>query len=183
MTLSKTAHSSMRGSIPRTTAHFSGPQACSTGILRWLGGARRRLRCGRRRLAQSPRHGMQRGQTLVEFSLVVSFLFLILFAIIDFSRVFFAYATMANGVREGARYAVVHPDATDTSDVEAAARAMMVVIGGDATVTVVYPDTVNNNVCIRRPCRVVVTATSDFDVWTPVIPSFQIVTRSTMHIE
>jgi Flp pilus assembly protein TadG len=132
--------------------------------------------------ASSRDHGAQ-GQTLVEFSLVVSFLFLILFGIIDFSRVFFAYATMANGVREGARYAVVHPNAEDTSAVEAAARAMMVVIGGEPTITVEYPDTVDSRVCIRRPCPVVVTATCDFDVWTPVIPRFTIETKSTMHIE
>jgi Flp pilus assembly protein TadG len=182
MTLSKTAHSCKCASILRTTARLSGPRACSTDILTRLGGARRRLRCGRRGPAQSPRHDMQRGQTLVEFSLVVSFLFLILFGIIDFSRVFFAYATMANGVREGARYAVVHPNAEDPSAVVAAARAM-VVIGGDATITVEYPDKVDKKVCIRRPCRVVVTATSDFDVWTPVIPRFTIVTQSTMHIE
>jgi Flp pilus assembly protein TadG len=125
----------------------------------------------------------ERGQTLVEFSMVVTVLFLILFGIVDFSRLFFAYATMANGVREGARYAVVHPDADDTSAVEAHARAMMVLIGGDATVTVSYPDTVNSAVCMRRPCRVVVSASSNLNVWTPIIPNVTIVAQSTMHIE
>lgn len=125
----------------------------------------------------------ERGQTLVEFSMVVTVLFLILFGIVDFSRLFFAYATMANGVREGARYAVVHPNAGDTSAVKAHARAMMVLIGGDAAVTVSYPDTVNSAVCMRRPCRVVVSASSDFNVWTPIIPNITIVAQSTMHIE
>jgi Flp pilus assembly protein TadG len=125
----------------------------------------------------------QRGQGIVEFALVVGFLFLLLFAIVDFSRLFFAYATMANGVREGARFAVVHPDADDTSAVEARALAMMVLIGGEATVSVTYPDTVDSAVCVRRPCKVVVVATSDFDVWTPIIPHLTIVAQSTMHIE
>ncbi|MDX9832728.1 MAG: pilus assembly protein [Anaerolineae bacterium] len=125
----------------------------------------------------------ERGQTLVEFSMVVTVLFLILFGIVDFSRLFFAYATMANGVREGARYAVVHPNAEDTSAVEEHARAMMVLIGGDATVTVSYPDTLNHAVCLRRPCKVVVRASSDFNVWTPIIPNITIVAQSTMHIE
>ena len=47
----------------------------------------------------------ERGQGLLEFAFVVAFLFLLIFAIIDFSRVFFGYATMSNGVREGARAA------------------------------------------------------------------------------
>ncbi|MFN2166149.1 MAG: TadE/TadG family type IV pilus assembly protein, partial [Anaerolineae bacterium] len=65
----------------------------------------------------------EKGQGLVEFALVALFVLLTLFAIIDFARVFFGYATMANGVREGARYAVVHPD--EEGDIKAAARAMM----------------------------------------------------------
>jgi Flp pilus assembly protein TadG len=136
-----------------------------------------------RRISASRDDGRQRGQTLVEFSLVVSFLFLILFAVVDFSRIFFAYATMANGVREGARFAVVHPNADDTSAVEARAHAMMVLIGDEATVTVTYPDTVDSVVCIRRPCKVVVSARSDFEVWTPIIPAMTIAVTSTMHIE
>ena len=55
----------------------------------------------------------ERGQGLLEFALVVVFLLLTMFGIIDFARVFFGYATMSNGVREGARYAIVHPDDLD----------------------------------------------------------------------
>ena len=50
------------------------------------------------------------GQGIVEFALVAGFLLLILFGIVDFSRLFFAYATMSHGVREGARYGIIHPD-------------------------------------------------------------------------
>jgi hypothetical protein len=130
----------------------------------------------------------EKGQALLEFSLVIGFLLLTMFAIIDFSRVFFSYATMANGVREGARYGIVHPG-QDTAILDQA-RAMMIVIGAEPTVTVTYPDVVpdpNNpnqtySYCPHL-CRVVVRAECDFDVWTPVIPSFQIVTQATMHIE
>ena len=51
----------------------------------------------------------ERGQGLLEFALVVVFLLIVMFGIIDFARIFFGYATMSNGVREGAHYAVVHP--------------------------------------------------------------------------
>lgn len=145
-----------------------------------------------RNTSQEARGQRQKGQTLVEFSLVIGFLLLLLFGIIDFSRLFFAYATMSNGVREGARMAIVNPgdDAGSIAAITAAAKSMMIIIGGDATVTVTYPDEVtdpNNpnqttNFCSHL-CRVVVEARSDFDVWTPIIPSFEIVTMATMHIE
>jgi Flp pilus assembly protein TadG len=125
----------------------------------------------------------EQGQGLLEFALVVGFLFLLIFAIIDFSRVFFGYATMSNGVREGARYAIVHP--SDQAGIKNAARAMMVLIGGEAEIDVSFPDTDEdgNPGCRDRRCRVVVTATSDFPVWTPVVPGFQMEARATMHIE
>jgi hypothetical protein len=130
----------------------------------------------------------EKGQSLIEFAMVIGFLLLVMFGIIDFSRLYFAYATMSNGVREGARYGIIHPG--DDAGIIAAAESMMVVIGGDVAVSVAYPDEApdpNNagkiyNYCPHL-CRVVVQAQSNFDVWTPVLPSFQIVTTSTMHIE
>lgn len=125
----------------------------------------------------------ERGQGLLEFALVIAFLLLVMFAIIDFSRLFFGYATMANGVREGARYAIVHPK--DDAGIEAAAHAMMVVIGAPVAVNITFPDADDdgNAGCRGRMCRVVVTATSDFPVWTPVLPNIEMVARATMHIE
>ena len=124
----------------------------------------------------------EKGQGLVEFALVALFVLLTLFAIIDFARVFFGYATMANGVREGARYAVVHPD--DPTGIENAARAMMLVLGEDVNVGIVFPDLDDDgNPCQASRCAVVVTATSDFSVWTPIVPSFTMAASATMHIE
>ena len=126
----------------------------------------------------------ERGQGILEFALVVLFLVLTMFAIIDFARVFFGYATMSNGVREGARYAVVHPG--EDGDIIAAAEAMMLVIGAPVVVQVSYPDMCDDGVtpnCQDRGKRVVVTAASDFDVWTPIVPSFAMEAQATMHIE
>jgi hypothetical protein len=124
----------------------------------------------------------ERGQATVEFALVITFLLLLLFGIVDFSRLFFAYATMSNGVREGARYGIVHPE--DTAGIEQHARAMMVLIGGQASITIEFPDTdAQDNARCSHYCRVVVRATSDFNVWTPIIPNLQIVAQATMHVE
>jgi hypothetical protein len=125
---------------------------------------------------------VERGQGLLEFALVISFLLLLLFGIIDFSRLFFTYATMSNGVREGARYGVVHPG-QDTAIIDHA-EAMMIIIGGTANVAVDYPVTdADGDPYCPHFCQVVVRAESTFDVWTPVIPTFPIVAQATMHIE
>jgi Flp pilus assembly protein TadG len=141
----------------------------------------------------------ERGQGLVEFALVALFLLLTMFAVIDFARVFFGYATMANGVREGARYAVVHPQ--DNTDILDAAEAMMFVLGASVEVTVTFPMTytsvptgtvedyvdLSGEQCSKTNrgsrCPVLVTAVSEFPVWTPVIPSFTMAASATMHIE
>jgi hypothetical protein len=90
---------------------------------------------------------------------------------------------MSNGVREGARYAIVHPN--DDAGIQAAAHAMMVVIGAPVTVNVTFPgmDNGDDAGCRGRECRVVVTATSDFPIWTPILPNISMVARATMHIE
>ncbi|HYU82295.1 MAG TPA: TadE/TadG family type IV pilus assembly protein [Candidatus Polarisedimenticolia bacterium] len=55
---------------------------------------------------------------IVEFAIVVPTLILVLVACLDFARAVNAYGTVANASREGARYAAVHPSATD-ADVKA----------------------------------------------------------------
>jgi len=50
---------------------------------------------------------LQQGQTLVEFSLSLVVLLFVIFGIIDFSRLFFAYASGSNSLREALRNAIV----------------------------------------------------------------------------
>lgn len=50
----------------------------------------------------------QRGQSLVEFALMAPLLMLLVLATIDGARAVFAYNTIANAAREGARYGIVH---------------------------------------------------------------------------
>ena len=59
-----------------------------------------------------------RGQSLVEFALVVPILLLVFAAAADLGRAFYAYVAIENGVKEGAFYGARAPLCTD--DVAAA---------------------------------------------------------------
>ena len=48
------------------------------------------------------------GQALVEFMLVVTFLFVVFVSIIQTVLLMYAYTTLANSAKEGIRYAIVH---------------------------------------------------------------------------
>jgi Flp pilus assembly protein TadG len=52
--------------------------------------------------------GAKRGQALVEFALVLPIFILVLVAIFDLGRAVFAYNTLTNAAREGARIAIVN---------------------------------------------------------------------------
>lgn len=136
----------------------------------------------------------QNGQAIVEFAFVVIFLLLVLFGIIDFARLFFAYATMANGAREGARFGIIAPPASaqpgtlECPDETISTRAhdMMVLIGAEADVQVLCPgrdDGTEVGCTTPHLCRIQIVVTSDFEMWTPVIPSLNLEAQATMHFE
>jgi Flp pilus assembly protein TadG len=56
----------------------------------------------------------ERGQALVEFSLIGIVFFLLIFGMIDVGRAVMNYNTLAEATREGTRYAIVH--GADSSD-------------------------------------------------------------------
>ena len=64
------------------------------------------------------RLGDEKGQDLVEFALIASLLFLLIFGIIDLGIVVWNYNTIANAAREGARYGIIasHVDCGDPAD-------------------------------------------------------------------
>ena len=128
----------------------------------------------------------QGGQALVEFAFVAIFLLMVVFGIIDFARLFFAYATMSNGAREGARFGITHADPSFDSAIEARARDMMVLIGAEADVEIQRPgdDDGNNPGCTTpHECRIQVIVTSNFDIWTPILPNMNLVAQTSMHFE
>jgi Flp pilus assembly protein TadG len=67
-----------------------------------------------RTLGQHPR-----GQSLVEFALVLPLLVLVVAGIFDLGAAFFASITITNSAREGARYGSLHP--TDGTGIKNAA--------------------------------------------------------------
>jgi hypothetical protein len=133
----------------------------------------------------APRSEWEQGQTIVEFALVISLLFLLIFGIVEFSRLFFAYATMSHGVREAARYGVVHPGRTPelVSDIKEVALDRIFLIGGSASITVTYPFSVAGDYQCSHLCPIQVRAASNYDPWTPIVPSLEIVAQATMHHE
>lgn len=139
----------------------------------------------------------QEGQALLEFALVATFLTIVIFGIIDFARLFFAYATMSQGAREAARFGITHAPANtaNPSDpnhlaiIEVADNSV-VLIGGEPQIAVTYPggdDPSNPNYpagCTTpHYCRIRVRIWTTLDVWTPIIPEMNIEAQATMHFE
>jgi hypothetical protein len=61
----------------------------------------------------------EKGQELVEYALVLPILLLLILGIVDFSLTIFAYNSIANAAREGARRGVV-PSANEQDVIDAA---------------------------------------------------------------
>ena len=59
----------------------------------------------------TPRH---RGQTLVEFAIIIPVLLLLAVFIFDFGRAVYYYSAIQNAAREGVRYGAVNPVVTTT---------------------------------------------------------------------
>jgi Flp pilus assembly protein TadG len=81
-----------------------------------------------------PAGGRTRGQSLVEFAVVVPLFLLLLFGLIDFARLAFTYISISNGAREMARTAAVSQawnlNATNASNRAVAAFTNTSVIAG-----------------------------------------------------
>ncbi|MDO8611364.1 MAG: pilus assembly protein [Dehalococcoidia bacterium] len=60
------------------------------------------------KLIRARRKNGEKGQALVEFTLLVPIFLLLLFAIVDFGMGFYSWITVTNSAREGARLGAVH---------------------------------------------------------------------------
>jgi Flp pilus assembly protein TadG len=69
--------------------------------------------------ARRARRG-ERGQTMVEFALIVPLMLVIVFGIVDFGRAYSVWVTITNAAREGARYGITNP--TDTSGITSSVK-------------------------------------------------------------
>ena len=113
----------------------------------------------------------RRGQTMVEFALLIPAFLLMTVMIFDLGRAVYYSSTLHNAAREGARYGIVHPG--DVIGMKQAAVNYAVGMGLNTTdnvaIYVVYdPD----NIGSFPPPSVTVTVTYDFYPATPLVSRF-----------
>jgi hypothetical protein len=106
-----------------------------------------------------PHEESQRGQTLVEFALILPLFLLMFFAMVDFGRGFYSWLLVTNAAREGARVAATQQPAA------AVQTRILDALGGldpaDVTITL-------TNVQGSRGQAVEVDLTYDFEYVTPI---------------
>lgn len=113
-----------------------------------------------------------KGQTLVEFALILPIFILVIFGILDLGRAVYAYHTINNAAREAVRVAIVDQNTTVIAD-EAVAQSIGVGLGaGDVDVTFLdgsYADTSPCNASPRLGCVAQVEVNYAFTAVTPIL--------------
>jgi Flp pilus assembly protein TadG len=64
----------------------------------------------------------EKGQSLVEFALLLPILLIILIGVIDLGRMYYAYVVITDAAAEGATYAAINPN--DVTEIENRARSV-----------------------------------------------------------
>ena len=59
----------------------------------------------------------EKGQSLLEFALIVPILLIILAGVLDLGRLYYAYVAVTDAAAEGASYAAIHPQAYERAEV------------------------------------------------------------------
>ena len=59
----------------------------------------------------------EKGQSLLEFALIVPILLIILAGVLDLGRLYYAYVAVTDAAAEGASYAAIHPQANERAEV------------------------------------------------------------------
>jgi Flp pilus assembly protein TadG len=119
----------------------------------------------------------RKGQSLVEFGLMLPIFLLIVFGIIDFGRAVFAYSTLNSAAREAGRVAVVDQVTAHITDEAIRQAYTLDVSAGDVSLdwrSAFNPDTPNScagfvgssNVVT---CTLIITVNYEFNAATPII--------------
>jgi Flp pilus assembly protein TadG len=119
--------------------------------------------------------GTSRGQALVEFALVIPIFVLLLTALFDMGRAVFAYNTLTNAAREGARIAIVNQDVDMIK--QHAKQATQIVELNDPSVSVGFwrmaddgtADTSDPCNLVANACLAVVSFEATYQPITPLI--------------
>lgn len=131
------------------------------------------MRSNLRRLADGRR--TRRGQALVEFALVIPIFLLVMVALFDLGRAVFAYNTLTNAAREGARIAIVNQ--YRPSVIARAKQQTAIVELNDPSVQVNYyqvapdgtPDTSDTCALVAVGCLAVVSFEATYQPITPMV--------------
>jgi Flp pilus assembly protein TadG len=123
-----------------------------------------------------------RGQSLVEFALVLPIFLLMLMGIVDAGRLIYTYNTVSNAARDGARVAIVNQSTTGTNTCDttsataypvgcAVASGLVLNIDPTTDVSVQYNDDTDTTPCspVAIGCIAVVTVTGTYQPLTPLI--------------
>lgn len=118
-------------------------------------------------------HRGTRGQSLVEFALIFPVLIVILLGIFDLGRAVFAYSSLTNAAREGARLGIVNQS---DAMIKARAIAQGRTIDTDPAAIEIFissptsaPDDDDCRAAVRIDCNVTVRYATEFEAITPVI--------------
>jgi Flp pilus assembly protein TadG len=132
-----------------------------------------------------------RGQTLVEFALILPVFVLVLVGIFDVGRAVYAFNTVNNAAREGARLAIVDQTVSDIQDRAAERAVSLGVQPGDVRVSFVNTSTGNACTQVGQPgviaCSAIVEVPFQYSAATPIIGNLigpmEIAGQSTFVIE
>ena len=123
----------------------------------------------------------QKGQSLVEFALVVPILIVILFSIIEFGRLWETVNILTSAAREGSRVAAVNQSLNDVNVSRAVSAAQNVLTAGhidNATISVLGPNSTDEVTVVVSMSYTPITGSI-----IPGISSFSISRSTTMHWE
>ena len=109
--------------------------------------------------AKNTTHTSQpRGQSLVEFALVLPVLLLLILGAMDFARMFSTKVTLTNAAREGANYLSRHPDQyPNTTKTE-------LIIDNEATDLLAFTKSITCTNACEKGDTTIVTLTSEVDL-------------------
>ena len=113
------------------------------------------------------RHERSRGQALVEFALILPIFILLTAGIFDGARAVYAYNTIANAARQGARVAIVNQDQTDIRDTTIQAGVALGLANSNVSLVP----------CATYGCEYTVTVTY---VFVPVVPGLNAIFNPTL---
>jgi len=119
------------------------------------------------------------GQATVEFAIVATAFFLLMFAVIQMGMAIYAYNTLWSATQEGARYAVMHgPNRTPTAQASDVKNVMLntgaMLQSGNLTVTLSWPTDAN----LSSQKDALVNSTYNYQFQIPFLTTFTLPLKS-----